>query len=273
MKKIALLLGVHAHQPVGNFPEVLRDAHERCYRPFIQTLHRYPKFPFALHFSGWLLDYLSQHFPQDMALLKEMVARGQVEMVGAGDTEPVLAVIPARDRVGQVNALSEKLERQFGQRPQGAWLTERVGRPPWSPRWRTRASATLPWTITTSCAAGGRWRYCGLFSTEEDGRRLDLFPISEALRYRFPFSPAAEAVHYLESLAGEGEDAAIYFDDIEKFGIWPETYDWVYEAAGWSLRPGRAGLAAHPHHEFRRLPRRAHTPAAWSTCPPLRISR
>ncbi len=26
--------------------------------------------------------------------------------------------------------------------------------------------------------------------------------------------------------------AAIYFDDIEKFGIWPETYEWVYEK-GW----------------------------------------
>ena len=26
--------------------------------------------------------------------------------------------------------------------------------------------------------------------------------------------------------------AAIYFDDIEKFGIWPETYHWVYEK-GW----------------------------------------
>ena len=72
----------------------------------------------------------------------------------------------------------------------------------------------------------------GFYTTEEDGRRLDLFPISEALRYRFPFSPAAEAVQYLESLAGEGEEAAVYFDDIEKFGIWPETYEWVYEK-GW----------------------------------------
>ena len=88
------LLGVHAHQPVGNFPEVLQDAHERCYRPFIHALYRYPDFSFAVHFSGWLLDYMLQHYPEDMAMLKEMVQRGQVELVGAGDTEPVLAVIP-----------------------------------------------------------------------------------------------------------------------------------------------------------------------------------
>jgi hypothetical protein len=73
----------------------------------------------------------------------------------------------------------------------------------------------------------------GFYTTEEDGRKLDLYPISEALRYRLPFSPAHEVVSYLESLADEGgQAAAVYFDDIEKFGIWPETYEWVYEK-GW----------------------------------------
>ena len=70
----------------------------------------------------------------------------------------------------------------------------------------------------------------GFYTTEEDGRRLDLFLISEALRYRLPFSPAHEAVRYIEGLAQSGQQvAAVYFDDIEKFGIWPETYEWVYE--------------------------------------------
>ena len=98
MKKVTLLFGVHAHQPAGNFEHVLDDAHVRCYKPFIETLHRYPDFRFAVHFSGWLLDYLQQHYPEDMRKLADMVARGQVEMFGGGDTEPVLASIPERDR-------------------------------------------------------------------------------------------------------------------------------------------------------------------------------
>ena len=97
---VALLLGVHAHQPVGNFPEVICEAHERCYRPFLQTLHRYPEFRFSAHFSGWLLDFLGDKYPADMELLAEMVARGQTEMFGGGECEPVLAAIPGRDRVG-----------------------------------------------------------------------------------------------------------------------------------------------------------------------------
>lgn len=230
---ISLLLGVHAHQPVGNFPEVLEDAHLRCYRPFIHTLHRFPDFHFAVHFSGWLLDWLFQHYPEDMALLREMVKRGQVELFGAGDTEPVLAVIPHRDRVGQVTRLSDKLEKKLGQRPAGAWLTERVWEATVVP---ALADSQVRYATVDDyhffCAGKTATELDGFYTTEEDGRRLDLFPISEELRYRFPFSPANEAVAYLEGLADEGRTAAVYFDDIEKFGIWPETYEWVYEK-GW----------------------------------------
>ena len=125
-RPVSLLFGIHAHQPVGNFPEVIADAHLRCYRPFLNILYHYPDFHFAVHFSGWLLDYLMEQYPEDIVLLKKMVARGQVELFGAGDTEPVLAVIPYRDRIGQIETFSKKLKKKLGQRPIGAWLTERV---------------------------------------------------------------------------------------------------------------------------------------------------
>src|SRR5690242_19780713 len=126
IQPITLLLGVHAHQPVGNFPEVIDDAHERCYRPFLHTLHAYPEFRFAVHFSGWLLDWLRERYPEDMEILAAMVRRGQVEIFGSGDIEPVLAAIPLRDRIGQLQALNAKLAAWTGRAPQGAWLTERV---------------------------------------------------------------------------------------------------------------------------------------------------
>jgi hypothetical protein len=233
-KSVALLLGVHAHQPVGNFTHVLDDAHVRCYGPFLQVLHRYPEFRFAIHLSGWLLEYMLKHYPQDMQLLNEMVKRGQAELFGAGFTEPVLAAIPSRDRVGQITKLSDYLHKKLGQKPRGAWLTERV--------WESTVVPALGDSgidyVTVDdyhflCTGKQPHELNGFYTTEEDGRKLDLFPISEPLRYRLPFSPAHEVVAYLESLADEsGQAAAVYFDDIEKFGIWPETYEWVYEK-GW----------------------------------------
>lgn len=249
MNKVALLFGVHAHQPAGNFAEVIDAAHERCYGPFLRVLAEVPRFPFAVHFSGPLLDQLAERYPADIGLLAEMVARGQAEMFGAGDTEPVLAAIPHRDRVAQIERLSEKLAARFGTRPAGAWLTERV--------WESSVVPALAETriryVTVDdyhFLATGRQpaELGGYFTTEEDGRTLDVFPISEELRYRLPFATAAEAVTYIESLADAGPDeAAVYFDDIEKFGVWPETYAWVYER-GW-LREFLDRVLASPRIE------------------------
>ena len=231
---VSLLFGVHAHQPAGNFPHVLEDAHARCYRPFLETCYRYPEFRFALHFSGPLLDYLFRLHAADMALLARMVERGQVEMFGAGDSEPVLAAISNRDRLGQIARLSQKLGARFGRAPEGAWLTERVWEATVVPALADCGIRYVTVDDYHFLASGkSAAELDGYFTTEEDGRRLDLFPISEALRYRFPFALAADAVAHIESLAREpGPAAAIYFDDIEKFGIWPETYEWVYEK-GW----------------------------------------
>lgn len=227
---ITLLFGVHAHQPVGNFPAVIDEAHVRCYGMFLRVLARYPAFRFSVHFSGWLLDYLLQKFPDDMALLAEMTRRGQVEWFGSGDCEPVLAAIPQRDRIAQLDVLAEKIARHFGARLSGAWLTERV----WESSVVSALAATGIRYVAVDdyhflCAGMDAARLDGFYSTEDDGQRLDLFPIAEEARYRLPFSPAAEAVRWLEELARQGRRAAIYFDDIEKFGIWPETYAWVYE--------------------------------------------
>ncbi len=230
---LALLFGAHGHQPIGNFRSVFDTAHERCYRPFLHTLYRFPEFRFSMHFSGWLLDYLLECHPGDTALLKEMVARGQVELFGGGDCEPVLAAIPHRDRVGQVRALAEKIERHFECRPEGAWLTERVWEAGIVP---ALVECGVRYVVVDDyhflCSGKGIAELDGFYTTEQGGDRLDIFPIAEELRYRIPFSPAREAVAYVERLAESGHVAAIYYDDMEKFGIWPETWDWVY-GEGW----------------------------------------
>ncbi len=224
---VKLLFGVHGHQPAGNFPEVIREARDRCYAPFLEVLDRHPAFPFALHVSGWLLDFITREFPDDIRRLRSMVDRGQVELFGGGDTEPVLAALSDIDRRSQLRAMNERLRRTFRARPRGAWLTERVWEATIVPALADSGVRYVPVDdYHFLCAGQPPDALRGYFATEENGRRLDLFPISEALRYKFPFAPARDAVAYLESLP-PGE-AAVYFDDIEKFGIWPETYDWVF---------------------------------------------
>ena len=241
---LSLLFGVHAHQPVGNFPSVIDDAVERCYRPFLETLARYPDFRFALHLSGWLLGDLCARHPALVDLIAQMVSRGQLELFGAGDCEPVLAAIPERDRISQLEAMNARLERSFGLRPAGAWLTERVWEASVVPSLaRTGVRYVLVDDYHFLCAGVPADALDRHFATEQEGLRLDVFPIAEALRYRLPFAPAGDALRYLESLAAQGRAAAIHFDDLEKFGIWPETHEWVY-GRGWLAAFVEAVLAS-----------------------------
>jgi alpha-amylase len=233
-----LVLCVHNHQPVGNFEHVLEDAYANAYWPFLKALSRHPSIKFTLHNSGFLLDWLIRNRSEYVELLRSMVGRGQVEMMGGGYYEPILQVIPEADRVGQIRMMSERIEGVFGERPRGIWLAERV----WEP--------TLPGTLK---AAGVEYLLVddfhfiksgllhedlgGYYITEDQGRAVRVFPGSERLRYMIPFKPADEVVRHLKDLKPflRRGNAAIYGDDGEKFGVWPGTGKWVYED-GWLER-------------------------------------
>ncbi|MDY0232211.1 MAG: hypothetical protein RBR88_06980, partial [Candidatus Saccharicenans sp.] len=73
MNKLTFLFGVHNHQPLGNFPEVFRRAFDQAYWPFLETVSRFPNFRFALHFSGFLWDYLMSQAREAVDLIRSMV--------------------------------------------------------------------------------------------------------------------------------------------------------------------------------------------------------
>jgi len=127
--KFHLSLLLHAHQPVGNFEHVFESCYQRAYRPFVESLERHPGVRVALHYSGPLLNWMENNHPEYFEVLRALVKRKQVEMVGGGFYEPILAVIPPEDQRQQLERFSEYLEKHFGQRPSGAWLAERVWEP------------------------------------------------------------------------------------------------------------------------------------------------
>ncbi len=236
MKKTALLLGLHCHQPVDNFHEVLDEAIEKSYLPFFETASEYAAFRFSVHYSGWLLEYIRDHAPQLFSLMQKLAKRGQVEFLTGGFYEPILASIPSRDRRAQIDLLSDFIETHFGQRPTGLWLTERV--------WDGTITKDLircgvEYVVVDDyhfiSSGFDAEKLNGYFLTEEEGKVLKLFPINKHLRYQIPFAPERESVAYLESIADEKLSAGVIFDDGEKFGIWPQTHEWVYEK-GWLKR-------------------------------------
>ena len=90
MPKFNLVLLIHAHQPVGNFDDVMERTYERSYLPFVECVARHPRVRLGLHYTGPLLEWMAEKHPEYIQRVGALVARGQVEIAGGGFYEPIL---------------------------------------------------------------------------------------------------------------------------------------------------------------------------------------
>lgn len=237
MARLHLGLVIHAHQPVGNFDSVQEEVYGAAYLPFIEELERHPSIRIAFHYSGILLDWIERHHPEYLDRLRGLAARGQIEMVGGGYYEPILSAIPERDRLAQLARMSDWLEQRFGERPRGAWLTERV----WDPSVaQSLARAGIRYTLTDDSHFLGAGLeeddLCGYYLTEWQGSVVSVVPGWKKLRYLLPFRLEQDAIEFLAGLAERHPGGLVAMgDDLEKFGAWPETHQHVYQD-GWLRR-------------------------------------
>jgi hypothetical protein len=233
MSGARFLFAIHNHQPVGNFEDVFVRAFRDCYVPFLETVARHPRFRFSAHFSGPLWEFMQAREKGCWDLVAELARRGQMELLSGGFYEPVLAIIPEEDRLGQIRMMNDFLRENFGAVPRGLWLTERV----WEPQLaKTLAGAGIAYTLLDEehfLYAGADRPYAS-YITEDEGRVLRVFPIDKRLRYLIPFRGLDDVRAHFDAIRAAG-GIAILGDDGEKFGLWPGTRRWVYEE-GWLER-------------------------------------
>lgn len=235
--QVRLILTLHNHQPVGNFDGVFEGAFQDSYVPFLDVIEDFPELPVVLHFSGSLLDWLAKHHPEYITRVRELVQRGQVELLGGPYYEPILAAIPRRDRIGQMQLYKQHLEQLFGTQVRGMWVPERV----WEQSFAGDiAEAGIEYTLLDDT----HFRNAGLhedelqgyYLTEESGRLLKVFAGGERLRYLIPYADPQETINYCRQVADRFQNPVLIFgDDGEKFGVWPGSKDHVYRD-GWLRR-------------------------------------
>jgi alpha-amylase len=215
-----LVFALHFHQPYGNLDEVFADAMERCYLPTLDLIAEHPQVRSAVHVSGPLLDWAEAHQPAMIERLASLVKSGQVEILGGGYQEPMLAILPDRDAIGQLTMMADRCEELLGARPEGMWLTERV----WEPDLpRPIAEAGYRYTLLDDShlhAAGAVEPLGAYYVTDKAGAKVAVFPIDRGLRTRIPYAEVDELIDYLRAQRGR---VVVYGDDAEKFGVWPTT--------------------------------------------------
>ena len=234
MNKVNTIFAIHNHQPIGNFDAVFEEAYQHSYKPFLDVLSGHPSIRITQHWTGPLLEWLLRHHPETIERMKEMVRRGQLELLTGAYYEAVLAVIPESDRIGQIRKLTELIERIFAYRPRGMWLAERVWEQSLVPSLAAAGVEFVAVDDTHFKHAGLRDdQLHGYYVTEDQGALLKVFPIDKTLRYTVPFRPVDETLHYFQrSASPDGRRVLVNADDGEKFGVWPKTFHHVYED-GW----------------------------------------
>ncbi len=257
MSRFHLVLLIHGHQPVGNFDSVFEQTYQRSYLPFVECIARHPGIRLGLHYSGPLLEWCEQRHPEFLDRLRELVDRDQVELVGGGFYEPILASIPPEDQAEQIARMRAYLTRHFGVPPAGAWLAERV----WEPQLPyILSTASVQYTIVDDVhfqAAGFELdQLYGDYVAEDRGRTVRVLPGLKSLRYLLPFRSNEEALGFLGECAARNPGGmAAMGDDCEKFGAWPGTYDHCY-TNGWvdnffsALEASSSWLATTPPGEY-----------------------
>ena len=231
--KKSLILCVHAHQPVGNFDWVILEAYEKSYLPFFRTLEKHPSIALSCHFSGSLMDWIEKNKPEFIELLRSLLGRGQIEILGGAYYEPIYGAVPPRDLTGQIGMMRAKIRSIFGTDPEGGWLTERV----WDSNLvKPIRQSGLRYTVLDDShfeLAGLSSPVTGFYHATTGLKTLDLFASMKQLRYLIPFRKPEEALDFIRRTEAGSGDALVFADDCEKFGFWPGTYSWVYGQDAW----------------------------------------
>jgi 4-alpha-glucanotransferase len=205
MKRLAVIIGTHSHLPLGQPEAAAEAAYQQALRPFLSTLYAFPEVPAALHYSGLLLEWLEEHHPELVMLIAEMAGRRQVEIVGGGYYDPILPMIPANDRLGQLEKMTTQLRVRFGTRPRGCWLAEQVWDPSLASTLRTGGMefTFLDETQFGLAGAEGPELLCACVA-EDQGKHVAVIPVQTRLVNRAAsMSPAG----LLAELARIGESA------------------------------------------------------------------
>lgn len=228
---INFCFGIHNHQPVGNFDHVIENAYKQCYLPFVKLLPKFPDIKVTLHNTGILWDWIEEKHPEYFKYIDKLLAAGQLELLSGGYYEPILPAIPDSHKTDQINKLTGYLQKRFSVKPRGMWLAERVYEPHLA---KTLNDCGIEYTILDDT----HFRWAGLtekqldgyFITEEQHKKLALFPISKELRYAIPFYTAPKCIEIFKRMAENSPGKlTVYADDGEKFGSWPDTYKLCYE--------------------------------------------
>nr|MDO8112885.1 hypothetical protein [Candidatus Sigynarchaeota archaeon] len=157
---------LHFYQPPTQDVFVLKEINATCYEPLFRMLLDNPDFKITFNINTILLDLLMDHgLSHTIDLLKELVQKQQVDVVGSGKFHPILPLIPKQEVLHQIQLQEADLAKTFpGWNKNGFFPPEMAI----SPGIATLLSQEgYKWVISSGIACSSEWPYDKIYQTQE----------------------------------------------------------------------------------------------------------
>lgn len=208
MGRVKLIFGTCNAVPSGESEHLIEEAYQRAFKPFLTAIYNHPSIKPTLFYAGPLLEWMERRHPEFHTVLAEMMAQRSIEMLGGAYWEPILPMIPASDRVGQIELLTTYLRRKFGRRPRGSWIPAQI--------WEAHLASSLRASgMDYVFLSENSFPDAPAFSpgtpvvAEDQGKIVIVFPIMTSLASRFLKVPPEHIVDSLRTFENSGNQEVV----------------------------------------------------------------
>jgi hypothetical protein len=120
----SLQLCLHFHQPLYSTKEQLQEITESTYWPLLKTLDAMPNAQLSLSISGYLLEHFNRHEQDLLRLIKKLVERSQLEILGGLFYNGIPALLPQADIEAQLAMTTEFYVQWFDNKIKSIFIPE-----------------------------------------------------------------------------------------------------------------------------------------------------
>ncbi|MDP3900632.1 MAG: polysaccharide deacetylase family protein [bacterium] len=106
---------LHFYQPATLADDKTIEAIEKSYLRIIKILKRHPNIKFTININGCLLERIAElGYHELLSDLKELIKKGQIEIVGSASFHPILPLIPEDEARKQIEQQKEFIKKYLG---------------------------------------------------------------------------------------------------------------------------------------------------------------
>ena len=154
-------------------PDEYDKMYQTVYKPLARFLYSHPDFKFSFSFTGPQLLYYKKKRNEFLTIIKELVERNQVEILGGGFYSPVLPLLFPVDRNTQIDMLSTEIRQTVGKLPRGITLFGDI----WdSSLVNNLQTCGIKYTLLDSCSIPENKRNFLYNIMHDFGKAVEIFP-------------------------------------------------------------------------------------------------